>query len=202
MSALVTSLVLGFGVGALWLAMVWLYFGKRLTQAKPLPLMVKSFLLGTGLAVVALVIEGSLPLSQFQQGVIGAPIVEECVKLLGFRLTIYRREDFQGPIDGFVYAAALGLGFASFGTAGFLWSWYTDSWDSVARLFVLRAVFAVPAQALFSSIWGYLLGVAKSADTSRRTWFAIVGLVLAIASHALYNFVIAAIQSGFWKETF
>jgi RsiW-degrading membrane proteinase PrsW (M82 family) len=85
--------------------------------------------------------------------------VEEIAKFLTVRLWVYRRREFDEPIDGIVYASAAALGFASLENALYVLDFHAHGvrWG----LFVTRAFLAVPGHVLFSSMWGYALGRAR-----------------------------------------
>src|SRR5438094_3197686 len=82
--------------------------------------------------------------------------IEEICKFLAVRLWIYRRPEFDEPIDGIIYASAAALGFASLENAFYVLDFRAGEvrWG----LFMTRAVLAVPGHVLFSSMWGYALG--------------------------------------------
>ena len=64
-------------------------------------------------------------------------------------------------------------------------------------LFLLvRALLSVPGHALFSSMWGYALGVAKYLPESRRGHIVLSGLLVAIFFHSLYNFLLSGLLIG------
>src|SRR5581483_6753264 len=96
---------------------------------------------------------GGLAARLFEAGVMAAAVEELC-KWLIFLALIYWWEEFDEPLDGVVYGVALALGFATVENVLF-----------VVRgglgLGILRAIFAVPAHALFGAAMGFYLGRAK-----------------------------------------
>jgi RsiW-degrading membrane proteinase PrsW (M82 family) len=80
--------------------------------------------------------------------------VEEMAKWVVLIAAVYHWEEFDEPLDGVVYGVAVALGFATLENVLF-----------VARLGLgvawQRAVFAVPAHALFGATMGYYAGRAK-----------------------------------------
>jgi RsiW-degrading membrane proteinase PrsW (M82 family) len=107
--------------------------------------------------------------------------IEELAKFLVVRLWIYRRPEFDEPIDGIIYASAAALGFASLENALYVLDLRAHSvrWT----LFIARAFLAVPGHVLFSSMWGYALGRAKF-----RRYPVFWMLVLAAVLHSTYDF--------------
>lgn len=116
-------------------------------------------------------------------GLIGP--VEEGVKVAALVLVVFRWEEFDEPLDGFVYAAAIALGFATLENLIHLpmlpgWS------ERLAFALVLPLT-----HTLFASLWGFGLGAARLIDTGWRGWtLGILSVVLAMALHGLYDFVL------------
>jgi RsiW-degrading membrane proteinase PrsW (M82 family) len=124
------------------------------------------------------------------QGSVVAPIVEESVKGLAILMIflVFRRE-FDGVLDGIVYGALVGFGFAmtenAFYFLGALLEGGVASW--VALVFVRTLVFGLN-HGLFSGIVGAGLGYAALAnDTWKRCLAPVVALMAAIAVHAVHN---------------
>lgn len=123
--------------------------------------------------------------------VVQAPIVEELAKGAGVLLVfVAARRAFDGPVDGVVYGALVGAGFAF--TENILYfadSLITEGVESAAYTFFLRGVLSPFAHVMFTAVTGYALGRAAriglrgSAATPR--W--LLGIVGAIALHALWN---------------
>ncbi len=115
--------------------------------------------------------------------------VEEGVKLLAVRLSAYRTPQFDTVVDGAVYGAAAGLGFATIENALYI----TDvigpaGGDALAAGGAVTTVRALagPGHVIYSALAGYYLGLARF---SREYAGAIVlkGLLIAVGAHALYN---------------
>jgi ribosomal protein L32 len=109
--------------------------------------------------------------------------VEESFKLVAVWIGVYRSDDFREPIDGIVYATSAALGFAS--VENIIYMGYMGP-----EILLSRTVFATPAHVMFSSMWGYSLGLARF---RRQGELAIVskGLLVAAVLHGVYNFIVA-----------
>jgi protease PrsW len=109
---------------------------------------------------------------------------EEFFKLLAVWVAIYRSRDFQEPFDGMLYAATSALGFVSVENVIFM------SQLGPASI-IPRAIYATPAHVLFSSMWGYSMGLARF---QRRGELLTIlkGYLLAVGLHGTYNFIVAA----------
>lgn len=122
---------------------------------------------------------------------ISAPIVEEIAKALGVLVIFWLlRAEFDSMRDGFVYGAAVGVGFNWSEAALYVAQGYAESGVAPygAELGTRYALFGLGGHALFTGMFGLCLGFAI--QTSRR-WLRIlapiIGLVLAIAAHRLIN---------------
>ena len=115
--------------------------------------------------------------------------VEEGVKLLAVRLSAYRTPQFDTVVDGAVYGAAAGLGFATIENAlyitGVIGPTGGDALVTGGAITTVRAL-AGPGHVIYSALAGYYLGLARF---NREYAGAIVlkGLLIAVGAHALYN---------------
>ena len=124
-------------------------------------------------------------------GPISVPIAEEIAKAIGVLLIFWLlRAEFDNMRDGFVYGALVGLGYNWFETAGYVADGYV-SYGVAAyglQLGSRYALFGLGGHAMFTGIFGALLGLALQ---TKRRWLRvlapIMGLVLAIAAHMLNN---------------
>lgn len=107
---------------------------------------------------------------------------EESLKFLSLRLYPYRRSFFTEPIDGIVYSTTIAMGFAMLENI-----FYAYQYELSTTL--VRGVTAVPAHASFAAIMGYFVGRARFNPGKRRR-FMLLGLILPIAIHGLYDFFI------------
>ena len=129
-----------------------------------------------------------------------APWVEEVSKGLAVVVILFwRRREFDGIVDGIVYAGLAGLGFAFTENVLYLGrSLQENGTAGLAVTFVLRAVFAPFAHPMFTMATGIGLGVASR---TRRAWVRVVaplvGLLVAVALHSLWNLSAVAGLRGF-----
>jgi RsiW-degrading membrane proteinase PrsW (M82 family) len=184
-AAMVAMLPLPIYVGAvLWLDRF---------EPEPRHMLTIAFLWGASVAVIISgVVNGLIDAAAGQNwaALAGAPVVEEALKAaILVRFYRARRDEFDGVVDGVIYAAMVGLGFAFAenvdyygralrhgGTAG------------LAMLFTLRGMIAPFSHPLFTSMTGLGLGVARQ-SRSRAVAVAapVAGFVGAVALHALWN---------------
>ncbi|MGO4120822.1 PrsW family intramembrane metalloprotease [Arthrobacter sp. YAF16] len=121
-----------------------------------------------------------------------APVVEEFAKSLGLLLLLlFARKQFDGPVDGVVFAFTVAGGFAFtenilyFGRA--IAESSTPGTD-LAVVFFLRGVMSPFAHAIFTGTTGLILGFAARRWHSGLTLLAFpVGLVPAMLLHSGWN---------------
>jgi RsiW-degrading membrane proteinase PrsW (M82 family) len=117
-----------------------------------------------------------------------APLVEEPVKALALiALFLFARREFDGILDGIVYGALIGFGFAMTENLLFFLNHPAD----LNGQFWLRSVVFGFNHALFTSIVGLALGSVRYAP---QRWLGYVALstsmVLAILLHGLHNIAV------------
>ena len=121
---------------------------------------------------------------------ISAPVVEESAKALAlFILFRRRREEFNGVVDGIVYATLVGLGFAM--TENVLYysrGAFEQGVEGAVLVFILRGVLSPFAHPLFTAATGIGLGIAsRTTRGSVRTLAPVAGLLAAMLLHSLWN---------------
>ena len=121
-----------------------------------------------------------------------APLVEELTKGLGvFLIYVTSRRFFDGPVDGVVYGALVGAGFAfTENIQYFAVSVIEGGSGQLAATFVLRGLLSPFAHVMFTACTGYAFGLAarrgKRPGAALRS--GVIGLLFAIALHAFWNF--------------
>ncbi|GAA4779257.1 PrsW family intramembrane metalloprotease [Microbacterium gilvum] len=123
--------------------------------------------------------------------VVQAPIVEELAKGAGLLLVLVMgRRAFDGPVDGVVYGALVGAGFAfTENIQYFAVSVIDGGAASLTWTFVLRGLLSPFAHAMFTAVTGFALGLAvrrgARAGSILASW--LIGLLGAMALHGLWN---------------
>jgi RsiW-degrading membrane proteinase PrsW (M82 family) len=119
--------------------------------------------------------------------------VEEFVKWLAIRVYAYRKDTFRTVIDGVVYGAAAGVGFAAIENFIYIVNIYVEA-SGTAGLAPTEAATSVavqrflvgPGHVVFSAWAGFYLGLAKF-NAENRGPIILKGLLVATFIHALYN---------------
>lgn len=133
--------------------------------------------------------------------VVVAPIVEESLKGLGVLLVLLvRRREFDGVIDGVVYAGLCAAGFAFAENVLYLGQAYNDQGTAgIAATFFVRCVLGPFAHPLFTLWTGIGIGIAASRRGVLARLAPFVGLAFAIVVHAAWNLSAVAGIEGFWS---
>ncbi len=166
-------------------------------EAEPTSLLVFAFAWGATAAVVITLIV-SLPVAAVIEAsgggpeasaVLVAPVVEEIAKGMAVvGVLLLRRHEFDGVVDGIVYAGLVGLGFAFVENILYLGGAFLDGGlPGAVTLFVLRGVMSPFAHPLFTMAFGVGVGLGVRSRGSGRLVYPIVGLAVAIGLHALWN---------------
>lgn len=184
----------------------YFWYGDPTTR-EPLVGLAVTFLLSVGFASIAGVVN-SIAQPFFQLfGIVGVTLfyflivgpIEETVKWLAVRVYAYRSDAFLTVVDGVVYGAMAGVGFAAIEnllyilmfsvemtTAGF-----AVQQDQAIAIATQRA-FVGPGHVIFSAWAGFYLGLAKF-NHGKRGPIVVKGLVIAAFIHALYNTLVTGL---------
>lgn len=181
--------LLAIAPAAFWL---WYFYNKDRYEPEPLSWILMVYVLGIAVTIPVAFIEGVIGevLPEFLIVVMVAPVVEESGKYLVVRKTVYESWEFDEPVDGIIYAAAAGLGFATLENVIYVFSALETSLFLALQTGLVRALISVPGHVLFSAMWGYALGKARFLPAEKRPGVIATGLILAMASHALFNLLL------------
>ena len=169
-------------------------------EPEPRILMVLALVFGAGASILGTLVTGNFMLSVAARYlrtlgevntyavVVQGPIIEELVKGLGIVLVLaIARREFNGPVDGFIYAALIGAGFAFtenivyFAQAG-------DTGLGLVWVLVVRGILSPFAHVLFTGLIGLSIGwAARRTGAGRIAIGFAVGLAAAIIAHAFWN---------------
>lgn len=123
--------------------------------------------------------------------VIQAPIIEELAKGLGiFIIFLIGRRAFDGPIDGIVYGALVGGGFAfTENIQYFAISLIEGGGSQLTATFVMRGLLSPFAHAMFAALTGFAMGLAARRHASRSAVLGAggIGVIGAMLLHGFWN---------------
>jgi len=129
-------------------------------------------------------------MSAIVEGAIIAPVVEELAKGLALLLIfVVMQREFDGVLDGIVYGALIGFGFAM--TENFFYfigAYDEGGYQQLSVVIFLRSVLFGLNHAFYTGLTGIGLGLARGfRSTGVRVGWAIFGLLAAMITHSLHN---------------
>lgn len=135
--------------------------------------------------------------AEFITKCVSAPLVEETAKGAGILLLVALwREGLDGVVDGTVYAALVGLGFAT--TENILYYARAAQEGDPLTVFIARGLFMPYAHPLFTCLTGVAIGLAVGVGgRARRVLIVAAGLALATFLHGYWNSVVYSGGSAF-----
>lgn len=122
--------------------------------------------------------------------VVSAPLVEEAMKgilVLGF--FYFLRREFDGVVDGIIYATFVAVGFAAVENVIYYAKAGLDhGTEGIFGVFFLRGVLTPWGHPLYTSMTGIGVGIARETDKAWVRFVApVVGYGAAVFLHALWN---------------
>ena len=180
-TALIPVLILG-----------WWIYKKDSLRPEPLNMLYKAFLYGVGSTFVTLVITSFLNMvglmvydvgtykGAVSTALFAAALPEECAKLLMLWLFLRNNPYYDEYLDGIVYAACVGLGFAA--TENVLYLLQSTDWVGTG---IMRGLTAVPAHFAIACAMGYFYSKRHFGDRTTLTAACILGVPVII--HWVYD---------------
>lgn len=149
-----------------------------------------AFLINTASDVAVQLMTNSARAGHTFGAVISAPIVEESAKaLILFIFFFAKKDEFDGVIDGIVYAAMVGLGFAMTENIQYYGKAVMEGGGgTLTFVFILRGFLAPFSHPMFTSMTGIGLGLARQSRNTVLKWVAPpFGLMAAMSMHSIWN---------------
>ena len=148
-----------------------------------------AFLLNTTSGVIVGALTNASAAEAFA-AVVSAPIVEEIGKAVILIIFFFwKKDEFDGVVDGIVYASMAALGFAM--TENILYygkAAAAGGGEALTLTFIIRGFFAPFSHPLFTSLTGIGLGLARqSTNIAVKLLTPIVGLLMGIFMHTIWN---------------
>jgi RsiW-degrading membrane proteinase PrsW (M82 family) len=154
------------------------------------PSIVAALILSTILQIPINVLMGPFAVD-FLGAVFVAPLVEESAKACAlFIVFLLLRSEFDDVLDGMIYGAIVGVGFAFVEDIFYLIG--AGDAANMGVVFVLRVLVFAMNHAFFTALTGIGLGLARMS----RNWFfaiilALLGLLAAMTAHGTHNLLVS-----------
>ena len=188
--------VLGLAfLGGIIPSLLWLWFWLKEDKKNPEPkgLLAVIFIMGM-IAVICV-----LPIQKFIQTHINSPnwqlilwaSAEEIIKYFAVMIILYKTTNADEPIDWPIYLITVALGFAALENALFLVKPLSVGKNTVSLLTgQLRFLGSTLLHTVSSGVLGIALGISLHLEKLKRIYYVVVGFMLAIALHSVFNFFI------------
>jgi RsiW-degrading membrane proteinase PrsW (M82 family) len=166
--------------------LIWMMRNDRY-EREPIPLVAYVFGWGALAGIIASFINSLIAVPLL--GAPGAAFVEEPLKILGVYLLIRRGRvgtEFNDHMDGMVYGAAAGAGFAGLENLFYTFLIVRNEGLPLAAAFIIRSATAF-GHIAWSAMAGRSLGLAKALRGRVVVTDMIPGLLIAIGMHFLWN---------------
>ena len=177
------------------LGLLYFIYNKDVLQKEPTREILKAFLYGAVSVAFSLLI--SLPLmgiglvpgepvtvwDNIRLAIFGAGIPEELAKFFLLWLFLKKCPYFDEYVDGIVYAACVGLGFAAVENVMYL----IQNFQAWAYVGAMRALFSVPGHFFFAVVMGYYVSKAAFDDPSQRTRNIFLAIALPMLLHSAFD---------------
>ncbi len=127
---------------------------------------------------------------------VSAPFVEEAFKGLGvFGMFYFLRREFDGAVDGIIYAAFTAIGFAAMENVLYYGRAVTESTEALELTVVMRGFLTPWIHPLFTAMTGLGFGISRETHHAWVRWLApVAGYFFAVFLHSTWN--IAATMSS------
>jgi len=118
---------------------------------------------------------------------VSAPIVEEGTKAMAvFGMFVFVRREFDGVVDGVIYATFAALGFAAVENVIYYSNAYRS--DMLGPTFLVRGLLAPWGHPLYTAMTGIGFGIARETNKTALKWLApIGGYLFAAFLHSVWN---------------
>jgi len=164
-------------------------------QREPVSWILKSFWYGATACVPAVLLEMMWPAADLDTmggdlyySFIVTALSEEGMKFLFFLLLVRANPHFDERVDGIVYAACVGMGFAGLENIGYL---LTDV-EHLAMLGAARALISVPGHFFYAVFMGYYYALAVYGWHRRRKLMMCASLLVPTLLHGLFDSALLA----------
>ncbi len=158
-----------------------------------------AFIINTALGVGVYIFTNSEAATDLATGSLIAPVVEESLKAFAVLVVFFLfRGEFDGILDGIVYAAIAALGFAATENAYYIFNYgYTENgFGGIIALFFVRVILVGWQHPFYTAFTGIGLAVSRlNRNLLIKIAAPIAGFGLAVFTHSFHN-TMASLLNG------
>ena len=174
---------------------LWIYIKDKYDR-EPLIILLKFFLLGMFVSILAIIFESGLMKYNLEDtsiqilytAFIVAALTEEGLKALVLIPNALREKNFNEKLDGIIYSIFLALGFATVENLIYI---LFERPDQVLEVGLVRAVISIPGHIMFAITMGYYISKYKfSHDRIKKREYIIMAILLPILLHGIFDFIL------------
>ena len=182
-------------------ALLWLWFWLKEDAKNPEPKGLLTVVFVMGMIAVIFV----LPIQKFIQAQVDSSEMqialwagaEEIIKYLAVLLIVLKTGQIDEPIDWPIYLMTAALGFAALENALFLIKPLSLGQNTVGLLTgELRFLGSTLLHAVSSGVLGIMLAISMHVGRFIRKIYILVGLILAVLLHSVFNFFIIRLKAS------
>ena len=180
-------MLIGFAPGLFWL---WFLRFKDDLEPEPLHKVLWVFFLGCASTLPVLGLrpwfDAMLPAgpgwhADTMDAFLVTAVPEEFWKIMAFLLGIFWHRELDEPLDGIIYGAAAGLGFASIETVMYI------SISDMPSLSLMRGFTSVPMHVATTGSLGFFLGMIRFRPRRQAPLLILTGVLVAVLFHGGYD---------------
>jgi RsiW-degrading membrane proteinase PrsW (M82 family) len=203
--ALITAFLLAFVPAAFF---SWFIYWLDRYEKEPKLLLMATFFWGGFIAIIGAVIASLImdvgvssvlndeSLASFASGSITAPVTEEFWKGLAVLVVfLLFRKEFDSILDGIIYGAIAGLGFAATENVLYLLGAFSEGgWGGMFGLFLLRVGIFAWGHPFYTAFTGIGFAVARTNKNILLKIIApIIGYIFAVFAHSFHNSAVGVV---------
>lgn len=186
-------LLLALSIAPVIFLLVFIYRQDKY-EKEPLGLLLLAFLGGmvaipVDLTLVTIIDTVFYSETVFYSAFIEAGLCEEFSKFIILFLLIWWNKNFNEHMDGIVYAAFVGLGFACIENVMYVMQAADTDFSAGISTGIVRALLSVPGHFLFAVVMGYFFSMAKFSEHG-RFGFLLSSLLVAATVHGLFDWLL------------
>ena len=186
------------------LVLIYFIYRKDKFRKEPTSELLKGFGFGAISALLSFVISTPLGAMGFypaepttaaghiSTALFAAAVPEELAKLFMLWLLLRTSKHFDEYVDGIVYAACVGMGFAALENIMYLFA-NMQNWAAVGAL---RALCSVPGHFFFAVMMGFFYSKAMLGDPAKRNSNMVLAALVPIALHAAFDALLMVSSMG------